>query len=125
MPWSRLAHLLVWAGIALGLGLVVRSSITTGLGTWWIGPAGHQHHMLIIALPFALPILMLVLVLGWSPYVPWVGMLAALALGALALIDRDYVRGYAAIEAGLAAGGLLISVLSLFGRYQAAPEPGR
>lgn len=125
VPWSRVANLMVWAGITVGLAMVAHSSSVTGLGTWWMGPPGHQTNVLTIMLPFLVPLGMLILVLSWSTRVPWFGILGSVLLGAVAVADISHVKGYALVEGALAVCGLVVSVASIFGRYHATPATDR
>ncbi len=125
VPWSRVANLMVWAGITVGLAMVAHSSSVTGLGTWWMGPPGHQNNVLTIMLPFLVPLGMLILVLSWSTRVPWFGILGSVLLGAVAVADIGHVKGYALVEGALAVCGLVVSVASIFGRYRATPTTAR
>lgn len=125
VSWSRVAHFMVWAGIGVGLAMVARSSYVTGLGTWWVGPPGDQNNVLMIMLPFLVPLIMIVLVMSWSPRIPWYGIAGSVILGGVAVADIGYVKGYAVVEGALAACGLVVSVASLYGRYQADDSPAR
>ena len=118
VPWARLAHVLVWLGCCVGLGMIARSVVVTGIGTWWIPEANRPG--LLALVPFLAPIGMIVLVLAYWRWVPWAGIATSVVLALVAWGDVSRVKGYALVEVALAGCGLVVSVASLFGRYRRA-----
>lgn len=116
VPWARVAHVLVWLGCCVGLGMIARSVVVTGLGTWWIPNSNRPGALAIV--PFLVPIGMIVLVLSYWRWIPITGVAASLVLGLVALGDVSRVKGLAVVEAGLAGCALIVSLASFFGRYR-------
>ena len=74
--------------------------------------------ILVNLLPFTVPLALCVAGFRAQRRLPWWGIGGAAFVAAIAFFDIDRVPGYAAIEFGLAAAGLLISVASFAGLFR-------
>ena len=111
----RAVMIAAWVGIVLGFVAVWRSSWTLGLSTWWLGPEADPRFVLLLVLPFLMPLAMVAAALLRVRWVPYYGVAAAIGTALIAWGDVGRVDGLAVVELALAAGGLLVSVASLTG----------
>jgi hypothetical protein len=109
-----------WIAIVAVLAAAWSASRQLGLSTWWLGPASDQHPPYIVLLPFVAPAVMLAAVGNRTRFIPWIGVLGALATAAVGLGDLGRVQGLGLVELMAAAAGLLISIASFSGMYRAA-----
>jgi hypothetical protein len=109
-----------WAGVCLGLGVVAIASRRLGLSVWWMGPKTDAVPFVITVLPFVLPATAALWALSGRTRAPLVGVVAALATGAVALGDISRVPGLAAVQGMFALGGLLVSIAAVGGVLQPA-----
>ena len=107
-----------WMLIAASFAAIWYSSRLVGLSTWWLGPATEPQLILVNLLPFTVPLALCVAGFRAQRRLPWWGIGGAAFVAAIAFFDIDRVPGYAAIEFGLAAAGLLISVASFAGLFR-------
>lgn len=107
-----------WLLIAASFVAIWVSSVKLGLATWWLGPTTEPRFILINLLPFFAPLGLAVAAVMRLPRLPWWGIGGAVGLAAIAAFDISDVPGYAAIEFGLAAAGLLVSVAAFAGMYR-------
>ena len=89
-----------------------------GLPTWWLGPVDQQRPPYVIALPFVAPLVIIAAVGNRVRYVPWLGVLGAVATAGVGLGDLGRVRGLGVVELSAAAAALLVSIASLTGMYR-------
>lgn len=120
-----------WLLVAICLVAVWVSSRTTGLSTWWLGPESQPRSVIVNLAPYLAPVALALGAYWRTRWLPWLGLLGALAVGATALGDAGRVKGYALVEAAAALSGLLTSLASFAGMYRrssagpAAVEPSR
>jgi hypothetical protein len=107
-------------GIVLVFAATWNASRQLGLPTWWLGPVDHQRPLYVILLPFIAPLVIIAAVGNRVRYVPWVGVLGAVATAGVGLGDLGRVRGLGVVELIAAAAALLVSVASLSGMYRRA-----
>jgi hypothetical protein len=110
-----------WIAIVMVLAATWNASRQLGLPTWWLGPVDHQRPAYIILLPFVAPAVMLTAVGNRVRYVPWIGVLCAIATAAIGFGDLGRVRGLGVVELIAAAAALLVSIASFSGMYRDAP----
>lgn len=123
MVW-RAVFVVGWGGVILGLGAVVKSSRTVGLSTWWLGPDADPNPLFIQALPFAIAFVMIVLGFRNTRQLPYIGILGAIALFAVATGDIGRFNGLAAAQSANGGVGLLVSVASFAGMLRPARTRG-
>lgn len=115
-----------WVLVVVGFVAVWKSSWTVGMSTWWLGPQVSPRFPLLLMLPFVLPAALVTATLRNARNLPWFGAAAAVLTGLIGAGDIGRVNGFAAIEIGIAAGGLLVSLASAAGLLRpdpAAPDP--
>ncbi len=114
-PAWRTVFSIGWAGVVLGVGAVLKTARTMGLSTWWLGPEADARFIAIQALPFAIPVLLIVGAFRGLRYLPYIGLLGAAAMAAIAAGDLGRFRNLALIELAVAAVGLLVSAAAFAG----------
>jgi hypothetical protein len=119
MGW-RILTALGWVGVVAVLAATWSASRQLGLSTWWLGPVDDQRPLYIVLIPFVAPAVMLAAVANRVRYVPWIGMIGALATAAVGVGDLGRVRGLGLVELIGAGAALLVSIASLSGMYRAA-----
>ncbi len=119
--WSTVFWV-AWTGVVGAFAAVWYSSRITGFSTWWLGPETEPRLIFVNLLPFVAPIALAVLAFAGRPWMPWFGILGAVATALVAWGDVGRVNGYAVIEFTLAGGGLLVSVAAFSGMLRAATE---
>jgi hypothetical protein len=117
-PGWRLAFGICWASIVVGNAAVWESSRIIGLSTWWLGADSEPRLLLMQLLPFYGPIVVAAAAISNWRYAPYLGILVALAGGAIGAGDLDRARWIAAVELVLAGAALCVSVASLAGMYR-------
>ena len=95
-----------------------KTSRELGLNTWWLGPLGDPQPAFVTMLPFVPPLVMVLLAVNNSRWLPWAGFGAAAVLAVIALVDLGKVPRLAIIELAIAAAGALIAGAGLAGRYR-------
>jgi hypothetical protein len=115
----RLVTALGWAFVIVAYGAVWKTSYELGLSTWWLGPFGDPAPAFVTMLPFVAPLVMVLLALNNSRWLPWAGLGAALALAVIAVFDLSLVPRLAIVELAIAAAGALLAVAGFAGRYRA------
>ena len=110
-----------WLLIAASFVAIWVSSAKVGLATWWLGPSTEPRFILINLLPFIAPLSLSVAAVMRARRLPWFGIAGALLTAVIAAFDIADVPGYAVIEFGLAAAGMLVSLAAISGMYRSAP----
>jgi hypothetical protein len=110
-----------WVGIIGCLMIVAGAGEVTGRAVWWFGPDTERQSMLLMVLPFVLPVAVVVMASQGARYVVEVSALATVSVAVTAWIDRDDAPGAAAITALVALAGLLVTLAALAGRARRAP----
>lgn len=108
-----------WIGVVLGLVAVWKSSWTLGFPTWWLGPQADPRFPLLMALPFVLPVVVVVNAIRNTRYTALVGIVAAVVAENIAWGDVGHQIRFAIVEFALAGAGLAISVAALAGMVRA------
>lgn len=111
-----------WSGVLLGLAAVWRSSRTLGLGTWWLGSTSQPQPFVVQLLPTVIPLVVVIGALRNTRRLPIVGAVAAVALGAVGVVDLGRFVRFGWVELALAGAGLLVSLASLAGLQRAATD---
>lgn len=117
----RTVFIVGWAGVVLGLGAVLKSSRTMGLSTWWLGPNADPNSIVLQLLPFVVPGAVIVLAFRNARFLPYIGLIGALLLGAISVGDLGRFDGLAQVELATAAVGLLISLAAFAGLLRPGP----
>jgi hypothetical protein len=115
----RLVTGLGWAFVIVAYAAVWKTSYELGLSTWWLGPFGDPRPAFVTMLPFVAPLVMVLLALNNSRWLPWAGLAAAAILALIALFDLSRVPRLALIELAIAAAGAMLAVAGFAGRYRA------
>lgn len=109
-----------WGCVVLAMAAVWRSARTLGLSTWWLGASSTPQFLLVQLLPFLPAIGLVVLAARNTKSLPYLGVVGALALAAIATGDINRFSGLAVAEFTIAAAALLVSVASFAGLLRAA-----
>lgn len=109
-----------WGCVVLAMAAVWRSARTLGLSTWWLGASSTPQFLLVQLLPFLPAIGLVVLAARNTTFLPYLGVVGALALAAIATGDINRFSGLAVAEFTIAAAALLVSVASFAGLLRAA-----
>jgi hypothetical protein len=107
-----------WVGVVLAWSAVWSASVQLGRPTWWLGTRADPTSHVIRLAPFAPPVVLILGALRNSRWLAWVGVAGALVFGGYAVADLWNEPDLAIIEIGIAAAGLLVSLLSLTGTYR-------
>jgi hypothetical protein len=110
---------LTWALVIVAYAAVWKTSRELGLSTWWLGPFGDPQPAFVTMLPFVPPLVMVLLAVNNSKWLPWAGLGAAAVLGVVAAFDFAKVPRLAVVELAIAAAGASIAVAGFGGRYRA------
>jgi hypothetical protein len=110
---------LTWALVIVAYVAVWKTSRELGLSTWWLGPFGDPQTPFVTMLPFIPPLVMVLLAVNNSRWLPRAGLGAAAVLAVIAVLDLGKVPRLALVELAIAGAGALISVASTAGRYRA------
>lgn len=110
---------LTWGLVIVAYVAVWKTSRELGLSTWWLGPFGDPQTPFVTMLPFIPPLVMVLLAVNNSRWLPRAGLGAAAVLAVIAVLDLGKVPRLALVELAIAGAGALISVASTAGRYRA------
>lgn len=128
VAWRNL-FLVGWVAVLLGFAAVAKTSRTLGLSTWWLGASAQPQIILIQMLPFVPGVLLVIGAARNSRFLPFTGIIGAIALAAIATADIGRFDRLALVQFVIAGGGLAVSIASLAGMAQsrsaarARPEP--
>jgi hypothetical protein len=112
-----------WIGVVLALAAVWKSGRTLGLAPWWLGPSGDPHSIAVSMIPFVLPVAAVVAAIRNMRHLPYTGIVAALAVAAVAAGDASRFAGISVVEFAAAGAGLLVSIASFAGLLRGEPAP--
>lgn len=118
----RVASAVGWGGVLLGIAAVWDSSRTLGLATWWLGAASEPQPFVVQLLPAVIALAVVVAALRNTRFVPVIGIVAAVALAVVGLIDLGRFPRFGWIELALATAGLFVSLASFAGLQRSAPS---
>ena len=107
-----------WALVIVAYVAVWKTSRELGLNTWWLGPFGDPQPLFVTMLPFIPPLVMVLLAVNNSRWLPWAGLGAAAVLAVVAAFDIAKVPAAGVVELAIAAAGALIAVAGFAGRYR-------
>jgi hypothetical protein len=123
----RVVTAVTWMMVVVGLGCVWKTSDQLGLSTWWLGPRGEPHSIVIQLLPFVPPVLMVLASINRIRYLPWFGLAASGLVVLTGLFDVVRFTGLGALEIAIGVAAATVSLVSLGGMYRddtpAAVEP--
>ena len=114
----RIVTGLTWALVIVAYVAVWKTSRELGLSTWWLGPFGDPQPAFVTMLPFVAPLVMVLLAVNNSRWLPWAGFGAAAVLALVAVFDIAKVPRLAIVELAIAAAGALIAAAGFAGRYR-------
>lgn len=106
-------------GVVVVLASAWSVSRQLGLSTWWLGPVQHQRPLYVMLIPFIAPAVVITAVGNRVRYVPWMGVLGAVATAAVGVGDLGRVLGIGVVELIAAAAALLVSIAAFSGMYRA------
>ena len=118
----RLVTGLTWMLVVVGLGCVWKTSDQLGLATWWLGPRGEPHSIVIQMLPFVPAVLMVLAAINHVRYLPWFGLLASILIVLMGVFDIVRFTGLGALEVAIGVAAAVVSLVSLAGMYRNDPS---
>ena len=107
-----------WALVIVAYAAVWKTSAELGLNTWWLGPFGDPQPLFVTMLPFIPPLVMVLLAVNNSRWLPWAGLAAAAVLAVIAAFDVPKVPRLGVVEVAIAAAGALLALAGFAGRYR-------
>ena len=111
-----------WLLVFFAIIAVAVTSRNIGKPTWWLGPQSNPSFVLLWALPFAAPIASIIAAIKFGHIASFVGLGAALFLGAIGVADISNTPGVALIECAIAISSALIAIATFAGRA-VVPRP--
>lgn len=114
----RLIMVVTWIGVVLGWSAVWNASVQLGQPTWWLGTRADPTPAVVRIAPFLGPIVVVLGALLNARWLAWVGSLAALVFAGYAIADVERHTDLALLQLGIAAAGLVVSLLALTGTYR-------
>ncbi|MEY2975198.1 MAG: hypothetical protein RIR49_1618 [Actinomycetota bacterium] len=114
----RLALLVAWGAVIVGLAAVWAASRQIGLSTWWLAPGMDGVASVVRLTPFITPMTMVVLILLRQPRLWLVGLVAGTLTMVIGLGDLGRVDGLAVVEILLGASGAAASAAAWTGTYR-------
>ncbi len=113
--WRTVA-VVSWLLVFFAIMAVAVTSRNIGKPTWWLGPESNPSFVLLWALPFVAPIASIIAAIKFGHIASFVGLGAALFLGAIGVADINNTPGVALIECTIAISSALIATATLAGR---------
>jgi hypothetical protein len=104
-----------WGCVALAFAAVWRSAWRLGLSTWWTGPTSNPRLVIVQLIPFVAPIALVVLGARNARFLPYLGLVGALVLAAIAAGDIGRFDGLAIAQFVIAAAAALVSLATFAG----------
>lgn len=117
-PWAAIT-VVTWLGITAALAAVGIASRNVGKPTWWLGTASDPAFVALWFVPFLAPIAAIIAAVRYARWASFVGMGAALAIAATAVVDIETTPGVALMEIIIAGCAMATAVISLAGRPRA------
>ncbi|MEK7423937.1 MAG: hypothetical protein AAB131_08875 [Actinomycetota bacterium] len=111
----RVTFALGWCGVLLGFAAVAKTARTMGLSTWWLGASAEPRFVLIQVVPFVPGVLLVTGAMRNARFLPYVGIIGAIALAAVATGDVGRFDRLALVQFVIAGGGMAVSVASFAG----------
>jgi hypothetical protein len=123
-PAWRATFIVAWGCVLISMVAIGRTAWKMGLSTWWTGPRFEPRFLPILLIPSVVAIVPIVLAARNARFLPYWGIIGAIALTAIATGDLGRFDGLAAAEFCVAGAALLVSLASAAGILQRAdPEP--
>jgi hypothetical protein len=120
----RLVTALTWIAVVVALGSVWSVSDQLGLSTWWLGPRGEPRPRVVQLLPFVPAVAMLLGAINHVRRLALWGVLAAVAVIAIGIVDLGYVARLGWIEIAIGGAAGAVSLASRSGTFRPiAGEP--
>jgi len=113
--WRTVA-VVSWLLVFFAIMAVAVTSRNIGKPTWWLGPESNPSFVLLWALPFVAPIASIIAAIKFGHIASFIGLGAALFLGAIGIADINNTPGVALIECTIAISSALIATATLAGR---------
>ena len=117
-PAWRVVYIVGWVGVLLGFAAVAKSSRTMGLSTWWLGASAEPRFVVVQVLPFLPGVVLVVASARNARFLPFLGMIGALLLAAVATGDLGRFDRLALVEFAIAAAAFVLSVACFAGMLQ-------
>jgi hypothetical protein len=117
----RLVTGLTWMLAVVGLGCVWKTSDQLGLSTWWLGPRGEPHSIVVQLLPFVPAVLMVLAAINHVRYLPWFGLAASGLIVLTGVFDVVRFTGLGVLEIAIGAATAVVSLVSVAGMYRKDP----
>jgi hypothetical protein len=111
-----------WIGVFVAYLGVWKASEEIGLSTWWLGARSDPQPLVIQLVPFFVTALFGILASYNVPRLPWVGLVGALALLAIAIPDFSRSVGLAVVEVAIAGAVAMVALASFTGASRAPGE---
>jgi hypothetical protein len=117
----RSITVVAWMGVFVAYLAVWKASVEIGLSTWWLGARSDPQPLVIQLVPLFVAALFGILASYNVRRLPWLGLVGAVALLAIAVPDFSRSVGLAMVEVAIALAVALVAVASFTGVY---PAPG-
>jgi hypothetical protein len=114
----RLVTGVTWMLVVVGLGCVWKTSDQLGLSTWWLGPRGEPHSIVIQLLPFVPGVLRVLAAINHLRYLPWYGLAASGLIMLTGVFDVVRFTGLGLLEIAIGIAAAVVSLVSLAGMYR-------
>ena len=114
----RIALIVTWILVFLAYMGVWKASEEVGIGTWWLGPRSSPQPLLVRLVPFFVTAFFGILASYNLRRLPWIGVIGALSLAAIAIPDLSRQAGLALVEFVLAGAVLVVSLAALTGTHR-------
>jgi len=114
----RIATACLWILVITGFAAVWNTSVQLGLSTWWLGPRADPRSPIIRLSPFIAPVLVMLAAFNNRRWLAWAGVGASIVTALFGVGDLGRVTRLAALELGIAALALVVSLASLTGTYR-------
>ncbi|MBI5090003.1 MAG: hypothetical protein HZB15_14365 [Actinobacteria bacterium] len=113
-----------WGCVLVAMVAIGRTAWKMGLSTWWTGPRFEPQLLPVLLIPSLVSVVLIVLAARNARFLPYWGIVGAIALAAIATGDLGRFDGLAAAEFTVAGAALLVSLASFAGVLRRAdPDP--
>jgi hypothetical protein len=122
-PAWRVVMILTWVGAFLAYMAVWKTSDELGLATWWLGPRSNPQLLVVRLVPFVICGVFGILASYHVRRLPWISLVGAALLMAVAVPDLGWVIGLAVTELAIAGAVAVVSLAALTGMYRGGQVP--